>query len=268
MAGSTDHQYIRARSALLDALDGLGPHRESIVLIGAQAIYLHTGDTEFSVAPFTYDADLALDSRSLASVPNIIEAMREAGFNQTDQPGIFTRSDHTQVDLLVPATLGGPGRRGARLGVHGNHAAMKVHGIEGALVDKETKRIAALDESDARSFTIKVAGAAALLVAKIHKMSERAYGPVRRQDDKDAFDIYRLLRGLETADLTASLNKLRDDELSGAVTREAVSFFEDLFCKEAAIGTQMVVRHVEGIEDPDFIAASCVSLSRDLLNSI
>jgi hypothetical protein len=100
MADSIGHEYIRARSALLDALDGLGPHRESVILIGAQAIYLHTGDTEFSVAPFTYDADLALDPRSLPDAPKIIEAMREAGFTQTDQPGIFTKSDRSQVDLL------------------------------------------------------------------------------------------------------------------------------------------------------------------------
>lgn len=91
---------------------------------------------------------------------------------------------------------------------------MKVHGIEGALVDHGLKRIAALDESDARSFTIKVAGAAASLVARIHKVSERAYGLVRRQNDKAAFDIYRLLRVLATKDLTASLNRLRDTDFT------------------------------------------------------
>ena len=40
--GDADNLLIRARSALLDALDALGVHRESIVVIGAQAIYLHT----------------------------------------------------------------------------------------------------------------------------------------------------------------------------------------------------------------------------------
>jgi len=32
-----------ARSALLDALEALREHRNSVIVIGAQAIYLHTG---------------------------------------------------------------------------------------------------------------------------------------------------------------------------------------------------------------------------------
>lgn len=34
---------VQARSALLDALTALWEHRDSVVVIGAQAIYLHTG---------------------------------------------------------------------------------------------------------------------------------------------------------------------------------------------------------------------------------
>lgn len=34
---------VRARAALLDALDALADHRDAVVVIGAQAIYLHTG---------------------------------------------------------------------------------------------------------------------------------------------------------------------------------------------------------------------------------
>lgn len=34
---------IAARRALLDALDALAAHRQSVIVIGAQAIYLHTG---------------------------------------------------------------------------------------------------------------------------------------------------------------------------------------------------------------------------------
>ena len=53
-------EYIQARTVLLDALDALGPHREATILVGAQAVYVHSGDGDFAVAPMTTDSDLAL----------------------------------------------------------------------------------------------------------------------------------------------------------------------------------------------------------------
>lgn len=53
-------EYVRARTVLLDALDALGTHRDSVVLVGAQAVNLHTGDADLATAPTTTDADLAL----------------------------------------------------------------------------------------------------------------------------------------------------------------------------------------------------------------
>jgi thiamine pyrophosphate-dependent acetolactate synthase large subunit-like protein len=48
----------RARSALLDALDALAEHRRAVVVIGAQAIYLHTGGAAVALAEATKDSDL------------------------------------------------------------------------------------------------------------------------------------------------------------------------------------------------------------------
>lgn len=59
-------EYVAARSVLLDALGGLGPHRDAVVLVGAQAVYLHTGNADFATAPTTTDADLALIPDRLA----------------------------------------------------------------------------------------------------------------------------------------------------------------------------------------------------------
>lgn len=39
-----DPVYVVARAALPDALDALGEQRDAVVLVGAQAIYLHTGE--------------------------------------------------------------------------------------------------------------------------------------------------------------------------------------------------------------------------------
>jgi len=37
-------EYVAARRILLDALDALHDHIDSLILVGAQAVYLHTGD--------------------------------------------------------------------------------------------------------------------------------------------------------------------------------------------------------------------------------
>ncbi len=62
----TDPLYVVARSALLDALEAIGEQRDAIIIvIGAQAIYLHTGDAALAVPPFTIDGDLAIDPARL-----------------------------------------------------------------------------------------------------------------------------------------------------------------------------------------------------------
>ena len=139
MEATHDRIYIDARETLLDAVEALGPHSDAATLVGAQAIYVHTEgeDDSFAIAPFTYDADFALDPKLLGDTPAIVEAMSRAGFRLGDQPGLYSREGLSQVDLLVPEAVGGPGRRAARLGVHGIRAAMKVRGLEGALVSQE-----------------------------------------------------------------------------------------------------------------------------------
>jgi len=71
MPGEPDLLYVLARRALLDALAALEPHLNSLVLIGAQAVYLHTGPADLAVAEFTTDADLALAPEFLADTPSI-----------------------------------------------------------------------------------------------------------------------------------------------------------------------------------------------------
>lgn len=42
-------EYVLARHVLLDALDARAPHLDAVV--GAQAVYLHTGDGDHTIAP-------------------------------------------------------------------------------------------------------------------------------------------------------------------------------------------------------------------------
>src|SRR5210317_451679 len=118
-ANAPDPEYVAARRVLLNALEALGSHRKAIVLVGAQAIYLHVGEGDLAVSPYTTDGDLAIDPRELDDEPGLATALRSAGFDLEVRPGTWSMSD-VQIDLLVPASMGGPGRRGARLGPHGN----------------------------------------------------------------------------------------------------------------------------------------------------
>jgi hypothetical protein len=61
MTGVTDDPYVRARRVLLDALEALNEHRNAVILVGAQAIYLHVGEGDIAVAVYTTDGDIALD---------------------------------------------------------------------------------------------------------------------------------------------------------------------------------------------------------------
>lgn len=79
MPGEPDALYVAARRALLDALEALGEHRRSVVLVGAQAVYLITGEGDLAVAPFTTDADLALDPSRLQPDPRLEAALTAAG---------------------------------------------------------------------------------------------------------------------------------------------------------------------------------------------
>ena len=272
METSTDERTISAREGLLDAVEALRAHGEAVILVGAQAIYVHTGEIRagFAVSPLTYDADIALDPVLLGNDPTIVDAMADAGFNLTSQPGIYRRESGTQVDLLVPNAVGGAGRRGARLNVHGKRAAMKVHGLEGALVSHAPREISSLIPGSNRSCSMEVAGPAALLVAKVHKISERIGNPnpLRRATiDKDAFDIYRVLLAVGVSELAAEVRLLQADTLSRDVSAEAMTKFRELFGSRSGLGTELVIQHVMGLEDPRYIAASSQALSQDLLDA-
>ena len=75
MPGSTD-PYVLARRVLLDALEGLGSHRDAVTLVGAQAVYLRVGEADIAVAPTTTDADLALDPTVVKEWPPLDEIMQ------------------------------------------------------------------------------------------------------------------------------------------------------------------------------------------------
>ena len=112
-----------------------------------------------------------------------------------------------------------------------------------------------------------MAGRAALLVAKLHKLNERQ-GNQGRLNDKDALDIYRLLQSMSGEDLADGLIVLCRDERSAHVARAAISLIRDLFSTADFVGSVLAARAAAPLEDPDTISQSCAFLTSDLLTAI
>lgn len=239
-----DPRFVAARRVLLDALFALAPHSSAVIVAGAQAIYLRTGDADFAIAPFTVDSDLALDPTLLSDEPQFELAMGGAAFELLVRPsgdvapGIWVtpavidgRRELVPVDLIVPDGAVPPSkRRGARLGAHGSRAALRLAGLEAALVDHSPVLITPLDPNDTRSIVADVAGPAALLIAKAHKINGRVkVDKTHRIKDKDASDVVRLMQTTSPPELGPVFATLLLDPVAGSTTQNGLGYLRHLF---------------------------------------
>ncbi len=264
---------VRTRAALLDALEALEDQLDALIVIGAQALYFHTGDVDVAIAEETKDADIAIDQGKLQDDPLVERAIEGAGFRkdlESPQPGRWLSPDGIPVDLMVPEAMAGPSasnRRGARLPPHDNGSMRRATGLEGTIVDNSIEEIHSLaPQVDGRAFTVRLAGPGALLVAKLHKIGERRTREGARLRDKDAHDIYRLLVAVDTADLAQRLSLLRRESFSAAVTEQALDYLAKLFAAGPdADGSTMAGRAEAGVGEPATVAASVSVLAQDLL---
>lgn len=275
-------EYIEARRVLLDALDALGSQSNAVVLAGAQAIYLRTGPASLAIAEHTTDGDLAVDPTLLGDAPALGDLMEAGGFKLAElggaeEPGIWLapaevngREVMIPVDLIVPAGVAPPGgNRGARLTGHGKRAARKTVGLEAALVDNDEMLIKAFDPADSRSARMPVAGTAALLVAKTHKLDDRAKEQREdRLDDKDASDVLRLLQTSSPAAVAKTLSGLLDHPSAGPPTEFALERFRILFGGRAGLGIEMAARSLRGAMPPERVRAICLAYCDELYDKL
>lgn len=237
--------YTASRQVLLDALEALEDHLDSLILVGAQAVSLRASQSNaIADPPYTTDGDLGIDPRSLADQPLLAERLDAAGFHlarERDQSRVGTWEKSVPsgsvpglaedtvvgVDLLVPEAVSGAGRRGARLGVHGKDVAAKSPGLEAALVDHTVEGVTAFEEHDPREYEIRVAGPAGLLVAKVHKIADRITDARRGRVDrlkggKDLLDVLRLYEVQDLDEFASSLRRCLTDEVAESATRKAI----------------------------------------------
>lgn len=269
-----DPYYVAARRVLLDALEDLAEHREAIVVVGAQAVYLRTGAANVGVAEYTTDGDLAVASDLLAGSPLLEDVMSmrfehaRRGSNAAEEPGVWIRSVEIDgerieipVDLIVPEGIAPPGgTRGARLGPHGKRAARKAPGLEAAIIDNDVLTIEALDD-DSRRIAAKVAGPTALLIAKAHKISDRLAQEARpdRLVDKDASDVYRLMLTTAPERINEVLPSLFDDQRVAVPAQRGLDLLRVQFGARRAPGVEMAVRALRLGVPEDRVRTVCVA---------
>ena len=276
--------YVAARRVLLDALEALVEQRAATVLVGAQAVYLRCGDADLGVAVYTKDADIGIDPRRLSDRPRLEEAMRGAGFELAEgsqrQPGQWFRAERVggtfhdiPVDLLVPEQLAGTGsRRSARIPPHDRLSARKVAGLELMTVDNEAVRIESLEpETDRRSVEARVAGPAALLIAKAYKIQERLEDiDPGRAVDKDAGDVLRLMVGSNAREVARTLRRLLNDPEVGMTARTGLGYLTEQFggTPRRARGAEMAVRALAGARPREFVEGLAAAYARTLARSV
>ncbi|GAB2746374.1 hypothetical protein [Amycolatopsis magusensis] len=201
----------------------------------------------------------------LADEPSIADAMCAAGFAPGAHPGSWLGRGQIAVDLMTPEALSGPkSRRSAKLRPpHDDKwTARRTLGLEPAVVDNDIHVITELTGESTRSFRLKVAGPAALMVSKVVKIAERRDQP-NRLKPKDGLDVLRLLRAIETAQLARGLEKLLAQDLSRRVVEHAMRELRTL-----ATGPEELLPSLAAaaeFDGHDEIRMSTVALVEDLL---
>lgn len=269
MSGEAPPEYVSARRTLLDVLEALKAHLDALVLVGAQAIYQFTGDSDLPIAEFTTDADLSINPQLLASTPLLMQAMKDANFTQVADQLRWKSASGVFVDLMVPEALAeGTSRRSVtNLAEHGPMSARRTRGLEASLEDRERKIISALEVSDVRTFEIWVAGPAALLVAKVIKLTERFdVNDPDRVPQKDALDLFRLMQVIPTAELAQRLNRLLQSEVAAPTTTGAIQALARDFARSDAKAPKLAAQ-ASGLprSQRGVLAESFALLVRDLL---
>lgn len=261
LSPAPDKGLVLARTVLLTGLSVLGPQREALTVVGAQAVFEHTrGRTDI---PFTLtiDADTSVAPSLVDPSFDIGRAMAAAGFiAHHDRPGIWGLpglGDKTVgFDLLVPGAVAGPGRRGARVPGQDRHAIGRADGLELSLLDREERVISALD-GPGRSVEAYVAGPAALMCAKAYKLHERLAealtGGRNRVKPKDAADVWRLMMVSEPERARFVFVDGERNSTLGEAVRKGRSYLEELFGPTGA-GLSLAVADLGDAVGEDFVA--------------
>jgi hypothetical protein len=134
-------------------------------------------------------------------------------------------------------------------------------------VDCASHLLTALDPNDGRQVDLRVAGPAALLIAKAIKVEERLAdadgGKITRLKEKDALDMFRLLQAVETEDLGQGIQRHLADDQAREVTARGLRVLE---AHGSTHRSQLPMLAAQAAAGDVAVAPSFVALTKDLLN--
>lgn len=229
-----------SRRAIINVVDVLAIHAESLTLVGAHAVLLRTMDLDVPRMP-TGDGDLGVTPGLVGDLPSIETLLPDAGYEHrtTARPGLWgrerydepdgTQSFREKIDLLAPHGLSGTASRSKR-GVpalqpaHGKLAVGNALGLELAAFNRSLVRIT--DFADPRlAAEIHVAEIPALILAKGSKIGERLREPRKGAvRDKDLGDLWRLMAVGEPGETAGVIEGFLDHPEVGAGVRQSVEW--------------------------------------------
>jgi hypothetical protein len=267
VGGQVAPEYVAARRALLDVLELLEAQRHGLVIVGAQAVYLRAPAGRTGELTHTTDGDLALDPDLLTETPDIGALLATAGYRAGPNPGAFVSPGGIAIDLMVPAgALPASSRRTALLNGQSANTARRTVGLELALLDSSVMVVGALEPGDRRALDAKVAGAAALAVAKLTKIEERTSAGRRdRILSKDAGDLLRLLRYCDAESIGHQLRILAKDARAAPVIARATEFLRDDLASRGSVLVALAIEAKSGDETERQIATALRTLGSRVL---
>jgi hypothetical protein len=233
----------RSRRLLITTIVALGEHANAMTVVGAHAVHVWVQKKWGPVdMESTRDGDLAVNPVLIAEDPKIMQIMAEIGLEpaRPERPGIYgyvnerglSWVQRTTVDLLVPETYAGSKGRSARIPGQ-KSATTRAYGLELAIHDRTLIRISTTDGEPEMSVEVNVAGPAALLIAKAHKVSERLADVDKRPDrlrPKDSGDIALLMMVTDGAEMAKTMTRhvAETPEIRGVV-QDGAQYLVDMY---------------------------------------
>jgi hypothetical protein len=90
----------------------------------------------------------------------------------------------------------------------------------------------------------------------------------RALEDKDGYDVLRLLRDVPMADLVTRFDRILRDPLSAASATRGLELLERLFGDRESAGSVMAGRAAGVLADPAVAAQACATLTSQLLAGV
>lgn len=257
-----------SRRAILSVVATLGPHADSLTLIGGHGVHVRTQSLQLDILP-TGDGDLSVTPSIVADHPSIEALMIADGWvhRTPHRPGLWGRTPYQdgagttqyreKIDLSAARSLSGSASKSKR-GVpalaadHGKHSVNNADGLELAAYDRSLEVIDDIADAN-QSAQVNVASTTALLVAKAYKVSDRLDDPrTGNVKPKDMGDLWRLTACGNIEQSVTVLREHRNHPEIGDSIAQGQARLHRVLSDPACI--QMAFDTFEGIVAPDRIA--------------